>query len=395
MKDSKYLQTKAEMHIFSRSPLAKGQTMLDQATSPAGHAVSAKNVRAEDIPFIATIEERDSKYLEDKHGVRIVGGELGATFASTIKFIDKASIREIPGTNGEAYIVVDYMNNAYKNFISPSDEPFNYCTLAEGYAIQLIGSDGTVIPQDFGWTFDYFNGVIHFNPESKPSSPNWGFGVPKVEAFVYVGKFVSEYVQNANETQTELVDNVQNMLNGTIALQQFKFSSVNMTTVGEPYVVAIGTQTELYQRLSMIIPAYVFELIRLDKDETILTDIRHLQSGDSQIFFDVPWDAENQCPIIGYDYDSGQDGIGHRIAARIGEYKFIATGFVSSDGNKITMRPMVDYEDENNEVIPPPFDYINPYPYDPGISTASLHPTAPFGAPPPINNNNTIVNVNY
>lgn len=384
MFNSNFTTVKAAMHAYSRSPLAKGQVLLDQVNTPAGHNVSYDRVRAEKIPAIATVYDRDAFYLEEKNGGKIVGNELGRQYASVLRFIDKGRLEVIPGTNGESYIILDQQYNVCKNFIGPSDVPIDYKTLSNGYEIRMFADDGvTEIPQDVGWTFDYFNGIIHFDQEAKPGSEKWVWGAPTVEAFVYTGKYISELLESINTNQNVVTQQVQNATNSLIAIQQFKFTSQNMTTVGDPYPIEnsrLGVP-DYFQRLSMVIPAYVFELIGLDKNETIFTDIMHLPNGDSLIFFDVPWYVEEAIPIISYTYDSGEDGLGTRIPV-VGKYKFLATGFVQNDGSKIQLRPMKDYEENPNDVIPSPAVIEPSTSYESGVPVTALHPQ-PLGMMPP------------
>ena len=83
---SKFSQTRNSMHTFSRTPLAKGQKWLDQATAPAGHNLSFENVRANFIPIISSIAERDAYFLMVKNGKRVVGGERGNEQSDDLRY---------------------------------------------------------------------------------------------------------------------------------------------------------------------------------------------------------------------------------------------------------------------------------------------------------------------
>ena len=63
MQKKDYLNIRSTMHTFSRAPLAEGQKNYDQSTARTGHNIYASDIRAEEIPLIYSLQERDSKYL--------------------------------------------------------------------------------------------------------------------------------------------------------------------------------------------------------------------------------------------------------------------------------------------------------------------------------------------
>ena len=399
---SKFSQIRNAMHTFSRAPLAKGQKWLDQSTAPAGHNISFEKVRAEAIPAIASISERDANYLEMKDDVRVVGGSYGKNYANVIKFIDRFSIVEIPNTNGESYVIVDDANNYQTDFIDPADKPINQYTLSEGYELIMYSEAGIPISKNVGWTFDSFNGIIHFEGKN-PRSADWEYGAPTVEGFVYIGKKISSMLDNYEADLAAAKDTVKSVEDSALSIQPFKFSTTEMTMMGEPYPIENSNLPipDYFQCLSIIIPGFVFELVSLDDDETVITDMRHLPTGDTQIFLNLPWHIEARCPIMRYDYTGGQDGIGSRIPV-VGKYKFIAMAFVQKNGKKIPLKPLFDYEANPNTVIPVPYGYEISTPFEDGVQIPSLsmppHPQHSTGYPrhfpyPPISDDDTIVNV--
>ena len=396
---NKFYKIRNAFHTYSRAPLATGQKWLDQATAPAGHTVSYEKVRSEDIPIISTIADRDANFLELKAGKRVTGGTRGKNYVSIIKFIDKAHLQVIPNTNGEAYIVIDENSNPIKNFIDPTDKPINQYTLSEGYEVRLLANDGeTVISKNYKWTFDSFSGILHFDPEFKPDSTAWAFGEPVLEGFVYIGKTISSSLSEIKNTSNEIKDTMDEAIANAIAVQPFKFTSQQMTTVGEPYALEYSNENQndldFFQRLGFIIPGYVFEITSLDRDETILTEMRHLANGHTEVFLDLPWNKEYNCPIISYNYDSGQDGVGNRIPI-LGKYKFIATAFVMNNGDPINVKDVIDYEVNPNMVIPVPDNYELSTPYEPGVPvpTSQLPPPNVLGVGFGPNIDNSTVNV--
>lgn len=380
MLNSRFSQVRNSMHTFSRAPLAKGQKWLDQATSPAGHNVSYEKVRAEEIPTIATLADRDANFLVVKNGKRIVGGSRGGEFADRIRFLDKFSLKEIPNTNGESYVIVDENENHQTNFIDPSDKPIGQYALSEGYELVMLAEDGvTKISRNIGWDFDSFNGIIHFSGKN-PSSEDWEFGQPTVEGFIYTGKMMSDKLNAYNEKFDTLSSKINDITAAAIAIQPFKFSTQEMTTVGEPYV--IEGSDEHFQRLSIVIPGYVFDLISLDKDDTVMTEMRHLANGDTQVLLDFPWSVEYECPIMSYTYEGGIDGVGPKTPV-VGKYKFTAIAFVMSDGSRIQMKPTMDYEEHPDEVIPSPAGHHPSVPFEDGVPVPPHHGPLPPPPPPP------------
>jgi len=375
--DMKFSEVRNTLHTYSRSPLAKGQLWPDQTGAVAGHTVSFEKVRAQAIPAIVDIQDRDDNFLVETNGKRAVGGVKGTPYKDVIAFIDRASLKEIPDTNGESFLIVDSENAPYMNIISPTDKPINQYVVSEGYEIRMFGANGEEIPKDYGWSFDSYTGIIHFSPESKPGLPTWKFGAPVVECFAYIGKFMDNVITDLSGVN----DTISQVSGFGIAIQPFKFSTQQMTTIGEPY--ALDGSNDVFQKLTFVVPGFVFELTSLDRDETVLTEMRHLPNGDTQIFLDLPWDIVHQCCIISYSYDSGQDGLGTRLPV-IGKYKFLAMTFVTNNGGKIPVKETFDYEQHEQDVIPViSYDYSTEY--EPGIVISDFGGDLPdaFVPPPP------------
>lgn len=371
---SKFSQTRNSMHTFSRAPLAKGQKWLDQATAPAGHNLSFENVRANFIPIISSIAERDAYFLMVKNNKRIVGGERGNEFTNVIRFLDRYKIKEIPNTNSESYVIVDENDNYMTDFIDPADRPIAQYSLSEGYELLMFSADGERISRNVGWTFDSFNGIIHFENKN-PKSPDWEYGEVTVEGFIYIGEKISNIMNSLDQNVENAMQEMKAAENAAISIQPYRFSTSEMTRIGNPYPLANSHWPDLdyFQCLSIVIPGYVFELTSLDKDETILTEMRHLPTGDTQIFLNIPWHVEYNQPIMSYSYDSGQDGIGNRIPL-LGRYRFSAVSFKAKDGSNIPLKPVIDLT--RNDVTPVPLGYELSTPWEAGI------PVDPTTMPP-------------
>lgn len=366
MSKEHYTKIRNAMHTYSRAPIAEGQEFIDQAVARSGHHINYNEVRAEEFPIITSIEERDQYFLiNNSFGTRVVGGEIGSKFSKIIQFLDKVSIEEIPLTNHESYRIIDSKGNVFKGFIDPSDNPVNEVKLSDGYEFRLFASDKeTLISRNYGWDFDPFNGILHFDSNFKPNSSKWvelfGEGLPVFEGFIYIGKYASDYSSSLVEKINTAENIIQNMIDNSIAIQPFKFSSAQMMKLGEPYRNQINhlndTKPEYFQQLTFIVPGYCFELTSLDQDQTVLTEMRHLPTGDTQIFLDLPWNLDYSKTIIKYDYDSGIDGVGNRLPV-LGDYHFIATTFVKSSGEKIRVNDLIDYESNEIDIITPNESY--------------------------------------
>lgn len=360
-----YAQSVVNGHTYSRQPLAAGQKFLDQMSSRSGHHVNEHEVRGEMIPEIISLEERNEKFLiVNGFGKRIVGGTIGSLFTNVIQFIDKASLVEIPNTNGESFQIVDVNEKPITNFIDPSDKPITTTKLSDGYAIQLLAEDGiTPISINFGWTINNLTGIVHFAPEFKPGSANWEnkkFGKPVIEGFIYIGKYTSDNLRKVSSDIRTTQENLEDAINNSIAIQPFKFSTDQMEKIGECYPKELlplaGGRYEMYQRMTFVVPGYCFELTALDIDETIITEMRHLPNGDTQIFMDIPWDPVYQEPIFTWSNEYPDYQL-TKVGAK-GKYKFIATTFVKNNGKKIDVKDLIDFDNEGFEGF-----NLDPYEY--------------------------------
>lgn len=374
MSKEHFSKIRSLMHTYSRSTIAEGQEFIDQATARSGHRVNINEVRSDIYPMISSIEERDTYFLTtNNEGVRVVGGKVGSQFAKVIQFLDKVKLQEIPNTNGESYRVIDKDGNTLQNFVDPADKPINDVKLSDGYEIRLFANDGeTIIPRNYGWEFDSFNGILHFDSKFKPGSIDWNalkFGTPLLEGFIYIGESTLDVVQNLKSENENNQKAIEKAVENAIAIQPFKFTTKEMYKVDEPYKAPYnhleGDDQEYFQQLSFIVPGYCFELTSLDNDQTFITELRHLQNGDTQIFLDLPWNIDYDQPILYYEWASGISGLGNKIPV-IGKYKFIATTFVKSNGKKITVKELIDYEGKYSEVIQPQEDYRYSTEYEAG-----------------------------
>lgn len=82
-----------------------------------------------------------------------------------------------------------------------------------------------------------------------------------------------------------------------------------------------------------------------------------MQSGDSQIFIDLPWNIDYDQPIIRWEDDQEND---QNIKVPIlGKYSFIATAFVKNNGNKIEVKETINCDIENfNDIMAGPHIYV-------------------------------------
>jgi len=317
MSNSHFLKSKAILHSYSHSPYIEGQEFTNQAGAKAGHHINNSDIRGEEIPKISTINERNNFYLFQPDGEpgHQVGGELGVGVSSVIKFLDKynSTLREIPNTNGEAFEIVDISGNLYQNFICPTDAQISSTIPSLGYEFLLYSEDGTEISKNYGWDFDYFNGILHFNPNFKPSSENWNFGALSnlsIEAFIYIGK-TAEARLKACETND-------------ISIQPIRFNSIDMIKDISTFENKNG---QSYVKCSINILGFVFHLTSTDLNESIIGDMNHITNeGTTTISFNFPCD------------DSGN---------LLNVYTFLAWTFVKTDGSPIQVNPIINYNNAN------------------------------------------------
>lgn len=397
MSNSFYNKYKTILHGYSRSPYMEGQQFPDQAGARAGHYVNQYEVRAEKIPPIADIDTRDTLFLTERDGKRIVGGECGRSYTRIIKFLDKISLTEIVDTNGEAWVVQDEQGNVYRNFICPTDMQISETQPSRGYEVQLFANDGeTPIPFNYGWSFDTFNGILHFSSKFNPNSPDWKFGTPKIEAFIYIGKYASDEITKVNEGLISANIEISQVEDSGISIQPYKFSTDEMIRIGDPYIKEYTglrkTVPVYYQKLSFIVKGYCFEISEVDNQghtETIITEMSHISPnnckacsnrsnhrfsstnitlsdeesplsgdsnnnelechcGDTEIFIDVPWDIDAEQPIVYYTFNEPTSSLNN--VPKCGKYFFIASAFIRNDGNRVNVKKIIDYHSPSGEM---------------------------------------------
>lgn len=369
MSNNLYKNALINGHTYSRQPLAAGQVFSDQMSIKSGHSVYEHDVRGEKIPKILSLEERNEKYLSvNGIGKRVTGGPIGCNYTKIIKFIDLASLREIPNSNGESFQVIDENGNPLTNFIDPTDYPVSTTKLSDGYTICLFSNDNsTPISINYGWSFNPLAGIVHFSSDFKPGSVNWeneGFGEPLLEGFIYIGKSSTDNISKVSSDIKVTQNNLEYTIGQLLAIQPVRFSTDQMDLIGSPYpkeLMNISSNEYVYfQRLSFTVQGYCFELTALDKDETIITEMRHLPTGDTKIFMDLPWEINYNKPIIGWNYQNGNTS-GKKYPV-LGKYSFIATSFIKNNGERIELKPIINCDVEGYEkIVENDYTYITDY----------------------------------
>lgn len=363
MSKTHYNQIRNTMHTYSRAPIAEGQEFIDQAVARAGHHVNFHEVRYDRIPQIESIDARNKYFLTDLYdnGTFVVN----PSYQNVMAFLNKVDIQPInmDDPNCESYIIVNDKKEPYKNFIDPSDCPINETKMSDGYEFRLFSGDGRLISRNYGWDFDPFNGILHFDPKFHPKSAEWeekGFGVPKFEGFVYVGKYADQIAAKVDKEIENNKADLRSVIENSITIKPYQFSTEIMTQIDEPYLNSIPNRNdeikEYFQRFTFIVPGYCFELTSLDRDQTVLTEMRHLPNGDTQIFLDLPYDKTSKRPIIDYTYSTGIDGLGYRVPV-LGHWHFIATCFMKANGGKIKVENITNCADGEFKIIEPSDSY--------------------------------------
>lgn len=349
MNDKNYLNTLGSyFHRFSRSLTAKGQEFIDQAPARTGHNISYTDVRAEIVPPILNISQR-RRILENIGTDYNPKFRVNSAYKSMIKFYQKMSMTEIPNTNGESWRILDKDGIPAADFISPTDVLVDGKYLSDGYAITLYDEKGEKISQNYGWEFDYYSGILTFHTDATPLKMGWG--IPKIDAFQYIGKHTIDYFEKLEELIKRNEELIQQIQDETIAVQRFKFSSKIMipekNNEGEIVLLelpkAFGKDgRQLYTcNFTIKIEGYVFETISLDLNDTIIAEIHHdEETGDSiiicQLIVDETTKTENTIlPIIDWTEDN---------KAITGHVEFLATTFKRHDGRKIDILPEIDLD---------------------------------------------------
>jgi hypothetical protein len=348
------------MHTYSRAPIAEGQEFIDQAVARAGHHVNFHEVRYDKIPKISSIEERNKYFLVeiDDNGTLAVHPD----YQNVICFLHKVQIDVIENTNGESYRIVNEKGESFRNFIDPSDCTISG-TMSDGYEFRLFSANDDLISRNYGWDFDPFNGILHFDSNFKPGCKAWeekGFGKPTFEGFIYVGKYANQAANDVNKNIEESKADIRAVIENSIAIKPYQFSTAIMTLIDEPYLAQVPHKydgiKEYFQRFTFIVPGYCFELTSLDHDQTVLTEMRHLPNGDTQIFLDLPYDIKAKRTIVEYSCNPESNGIGYRVPI-LGHWHFIATCFIKANGGKIKVENITNCETDEFKIIEPNDSY--------------------------------------
>ena len=342
MNDKDYLaKIGSHFHRFSKAITAKGQEFLDQAPARSGHNVSYTEVRAEVIPPVLNIAERNLKLLENYGSSTIPKYKVNNAYKHMMKFYQKVSLTEIPNTNGESWRLLDENGIPVSELISPTDVLVDGKYLSDGYAITLYNEAGEKISQNYGREFEYYSGILTFHSDATPSKKNWG--TPKIDAFQYIGKYAKDYFEELQQLIEDTKNYLDQVKNESIAVQRYKFSTDSMEIISEPEVLpkSFGKDGQILYvcNFKMIIPGYNFETISLDQNDVIITDILHDENtGDSIIILQLVVDKDTKLPIIGW-YGLGEDGLAP-YKPITGKQEFLATTFIRNDGRKIEILPL-------------------------------------------------------
>jgi hypothetical protein len=288
-------------HTFSRAFTAEGQTFVDQAPIKAGHNVHADNVRGQEVPFLADTDARDAEFPS------VGEGTSGLNAAGTLRFFNKVKLTQRPASNDQTYELI-YEGAPLQNFVDPTDVWDDEGNSADGYKAVLTDASGTPIANTVHlWTFDPVNGRVQFRSDDTPTK-GWGTAGIYLTAVAYVGKSVSQRL-------TEIEENAGGVANSALAIKPFTFDSTSMEKSDPSLEKYTNTP---YMVIRKTVPAYVFEVSTAD-NKTLITEIEHTSGGDSIVY-------------VAVEAASGDAGADPKDTT-----SFIATGFVKSDGSKITL----------------------------------------------------------
>lgn len=313
--NKKYNDVQTLLHKFSLSPAIAEETELTNATLKSGHTVSYNEVRAEQIPAYKNKVELYDTILQyrskDDNGNIITPSidslEVTTTWKDTIKFYNKELMNPIPDKSGYSWYVptkkkfIDDDNEVeletYANdFISPTDVLVGGKDLSKAYTVEIYDIDGKIISPIY-YTFDYYNGILTFNPDvTKKQINKWAVSANKAETgikltgFKYIGKYVNNYFKDLEESITEVKNYADELLK---------------TTYNELSDMISTAKSELNSLITMnkeLIAAVQLESLAIDK---VKFDTTNMKSSDS--FFE---DEFNQtlvktykCEISGYCWD--------------------------------------------------------------------------------------------
>lgn len=276
----------AFMHKFSRAPLIPGQQVeLDQATGRSGHTVHYGEVRAEEIPFIATKSELRYKLFDstsDPKNLRILNA-----FRNVIFYYNKRGMKDIPNTNKRSWYVpvpseaasLARGNRIFdgipaNDFIAPTDvtKPLQHADnvpnkeeierkkllyknltpteketiqidyndnfeldsnprlgqLSEGYAVEIytkVNDKYELISNNY-FDFDYFSGLLIFNSLATQEEINtWANNGIYISAFQYIGKKVLDYFKELELLISKANQAIDRVKNESISVQRITFNT--------------------------------------------------------------------------------------------------------------------------------------------------------------------------
>lgn len=166
-----YQLDKAFFHSVGKINTKKGQYVFESAFK-SGHIVTQSEIRTDNIPFAGNSEQAQTNVSENP---------------TVLKFYDKVELKEVEGTNGEAYYITDPdTQNTITGLVGPTDA-MQGTTPSNGYLATLHKSNGEDIPATTGvYVIDYFSGLVLFGNGYTPA--NLGWGTPKLSFYAYIGR---------------------------------------------------------------------------------------------------------------------------------------------------------------------------------------------------------------
>jgi hypothetical protein len=232
---SSTLQAKYSFFHSNNKTLSEETQYLFESLYSGGHVVFTKDILIDPIPYCPTIVDADAF--------------VTANPAIVTKY-SLVSLTMVPGSNGQSYYINDsgWKKPILAGYLVPQASTNLPST---GFDPLLYTSAGVQIATTAGaWWVDPFQGIVKFDSAYTPSAMGWG--TPKLTAYVYTGRMLSDYISQDEPASNEYVYNNQTLSVPTSTTYSIThgLNSFNLETM---IVAYDGTESGYIEQIAPII----------------------------------------------------------------------------------------------------------------------------------------------
>lgn len=186
------LQKKFSFFHSNNKTLSEETQYLFESLYSGGHVVFTKDVLIDPITYCPTIVDADAFVTANP---------------AIVRKYTQVSLTMVPGSNGQSYYINDggWQKPILAGYLVPQA---NTNLPSTGFDPLLYTSAGVQIATTAGaWWVDPFQGIVKFDSVYTPSIMGWG--TPKLTAYVYIGRKMTDYISQDDPAANEYVYNNQ------------------------------------------------------------------------------------------------------------------------------------------------------------------------------------------